>query len=199
MVYKVIGVSSGHISKGLEIVFVELNEIGGKWSYEIIVEDSTFLTDFWKVQLAGASQLPVLEYHLLHTSFGAYIGEQINEFIQRNELNHKVHLVASNGYTAFHLPERKMTAQLGHGASIAAETKLPVVTDLCSLDMAFGGRGEPMDAIASKLLQPENASLPLTIALMGVLRWREETTMLASSSGAGQDSIGGALWLGTEA
>ena len=199
MIYRVIGVSSGYSLKGLDIVFVELNEIGGKWSYEIIAEESTLLTDFWQEQLAGASQLPVLEYHLLHTSFGAYIGEKINDFIQHNELNHKVHLVASNGYTVFHLPERKMTAQLGHGAMIAATTKLPVVSDLYSLDMAFGGRGEPMDAIASKLLQPENASLPLTISLMGVLRWREETTMLRSASGAEQDSIGGALWLGTQA
>ena len=39
----------------------------------------------------------------------------------------------------------------------------------------------------------------LIMALMGVLRWREEANVLLSVTGALQNSIGGALWLGTEA
>ena len=39
----------------------------------------------------------------------------------------------------------------------------------------------------------------LIMALMGVLRWREEANVLCSVTGAAQNSIGGALWLGTEA
>ncbi|RYY90523.1 MAG: anhydro-N-acetylmuramic acid kinase [Chitinophagaceae bacterium] len=39
----------------------------------------------------------------------------------------------------------------------------------------------------------------LIMALLGVLRWREENTALASVTGAKRDSIGGALWLGQEA
>jgi len=39
----------------------------------------------------------------------------------------------------------------------------------------------------------------LIMALMGVLRWREEVNVLSSVTGALQNSIGGALWLGTEA
>jgi anhydro-N-acetylmuramic acid kinase len=50
------------------------------------------------------------------------------------------------------MPERKMTAQLGDGAAIAAETKLPVVTDLRALDVAFGGQGAPIVPIGEKLL-----------------------------------------------
>ena len=48
-----------------------------------------------------------------------------------------------------------MTAQLGEGASIAAETKLAVVTDLRSLDVAFGGQGAPIVPIGEKLLLNE--------------------------------------------
>lgn len=39
----------------------------------------------------------------------------------------------------------------------------------------------------------------LVMSLLGVLRWREENTTLASVTGARRDSIGGALWLGQEA
>ncbi|GAB4092702.1 anhydro-N-acetylmuramic acid kinase [Flaviaesturariibacter terrae] len=39
----------------------------------------------------------------------------------------------------------------------------------------------------------------LVMALLGVLRWREENTSLASVTGARKDSIGGAIWLGQEA
>jgi anhydro-N-acetylmuramic acid kinase len=39
----------------------------------------------------------------------------------------------------------------------------------------------------------------LIMALLGVLRWREESTVLASATGASRDSVGGALWMGQEA
>jgi anhydro-N-acetylmuramic acid kinase len=39
----------------------------------------------------------------------------------------------------------------------------------------------------------------LVMALIGVLRWREENNVLASVTGAGRSSIGGAVWIGQEA
>jgi len=39
----------------------------------------------------------------------------------------------------------------------------------------------------------------LIMALLGTLRWREQYTILSSVTGAKRNSIGGALWLGTEA
>ena len=39
----------------------------------------------------------------------------------------------------------------------------------------------------------------LIMALIGVLRWREEYNVFSSVTGAARDSIGGALWLGQEA
>jgi anhydro-N-acetylmuramic acid kinase len=48
-----------------------------------------------------------------------------------------------------------MTSQLGDGAAIAAETELPVITDLRSLDVAFGGQGAPIVPIGEKLLLNE--------------------------------------------
>lgn len=39
----------------------------------------------------------------------------------------------------------------------------------------------------------------LVMALLGILRWREQNTTLASVTGATRDSIGGAVWIGQEA
>jgi anhydro-N-acetylmuramic acid kinase len=47
-----------------------------------------------------------------------------------------------------------------------------------------------------KLVQYKEA---LVMALIGVLRWRQEYNVLSSVTGARRDSIGGALWIGQEA
>ena len=39
----------------------------------------------------------------------------------------------------------------------------------------------------------------LVMALIGILRWREEYNVLASVTGASRSSIGGAVWIGQEA
>jgi len=39
----------------------------------------------------------------------------------------------------------------------------------------------------------------LIMALIGVLRWRQEYNVLSSVTGAQRDSIGGAVWIGQEA
>ncbi|MDZ4793505.1 MAG: anhydro-N-acetylmuramic acid kinase, partial [Bacteroidota bacterium] len=84
-----------------------------------------------------------------------YTGQLVNHFIEDHQLQYKVAVIASHGHTTFHMPARKMTAQLGDGAAIAAETRLPVVSDLRVLDVAFGGQGAPIVPIGEKLLMNE--------------------------------------------
>jgi anhydro-N-acetylmuramic acid kinase len=88
----------------------------------------------------------------LHTSYGKHIGSQVNTFIEENSLEHQVQLIASHGHTTFHVPHLGMTAQLGDGAAIAAETGINVVSDLRALDVAFGGQGAPIVPIGEQLL-----------------------------------------------
>ena len=155
MVYRAIGLMSGSSLDGLDIVFAEFHENGGKWGYEIMEAVCYPYEKEWTDRLKNAINLPALEYQLLHTDYGHYLGKQVNHFIEEKKLHFKVALVASHGHTAFHIPSKKMTAQLGDGAAIAATTKLPVVSDLRSLDIALGGQGAPIVPIGEKLLLGE--------------------------------------------
>ncbi|HSB91519.1 MAG TPA: anhydro-N-acetylmuramic acid kinase [Flavitalea sp.] len=154
MVYRVIGLMSGSSLDGLDIAFVELHESSGKWSYELRHCACYPYSEQWIHALKTAPQLSALDYHLLHTSYGRYLGEQVSRFIQEHELEFQVQLIASHGHTTFHYPGKQMTAQLGDGAAIAAATGINVVSDLRSLDVALGGHGAPIVPIGEKLLLP---------------------------------------------
>ena len=155
MVYRAIGLMSGSSLDGLDIAFAEFQEQGGKWSYEILKTGCYAYSDEWTAKLQQAIHLSARDYQLLHAEYGHYLGHQVNAFIDENRLQYKVAVIASHGHTTFHMPGQKMTAQLGDGAAIAAETQLPVVTDLRALDVAFGGQGAPIVPIGEKLLMNE--------------------------------------------
>lgn len=155
MVYRAIGLMSGSSLDGLDIVLATFHENGGKWNYEIMEADCYGYSPEWTNRLRDAGNLSALDYQLLHTEYGHYLGEQVNKFISQKNLDFQVALVASHGHTVFHLPAKKMTAQIGDGAAIAAETRLPVVSDLRALDVAFGGQGAPIVPIGEKLLFSE--------------------------------------------
>src|SRR5687768_16011348 len=134
MVYKVIGLMSGSSLDGLDIAYVELQENGDKWNFAILAADCYAYTTEWKEKLKNVSSLTALEYQLLHTSYGHYLGAEVNRFIDEHSLQYQVALIASHGHTTFHFPEQRMTAQLGDGAALAAATGLPVVSDLRAMD-----------------------------------------------------------------
>jgi anhydro-N-acetylmuramic acid kinase len=143
---------SGSSLDGLDIVFAEFHESAGAWSFEMKAADCSDYSAVWKQRLQDSVSLSALDYQLLHVDYGHYLGKEVNRFIEANGLHYQVGLIASHGHTSFHLPSKKMTAQLGDGAAIAAATRLPVVSDLRALDVAFGGQGAPIVPIGEKLL-----------------------------------------------
>ena len=143
---------SGSSLDGLDIAFTHFQENAGKWNFEIIKTACYKYDVAWTNKLQSAHSLHALQYQLLHTEYGHYIGQQVNNFIEENNFHYQVQLIASHGHTIFHLPEKKMTAQLGDGASIAAETGINTVSDLRSMDLALGGQGAPIVPIGEQLL-----------------------------------------------
>ena len=109
MIYRAIGLMSGSSLDGLDIVYAEFQEQAGKWNYEILQADCYSYTDEWTGRLKNATTLSALDYFLLHTEYGHYLGQQVNKFIDKYELHYKVALITSHGHTTFHMPAKKMT------------------------------------------------------------------------------------------
>ncbi len=152
MVYHVIGLMSGSSLDGLDIAYVQLEEVRGQWSYQIHHAACKPYTSAWANDLRAASGKPVADFLQLHTTYGHYIGQQVNAFIEAHGLLHKVHFIASHGHTVYHNPAAQTTFQIGEGAAIAVETGLPVISDLRAVDVALGGQGAPIVPVGDKLL-----------------------------------------------
>ena len=154
MTYRAIGLMSGSSLDGLDIVFAELEESGGTWSYEIRAADCYAYNNDWKEKLANAKDLSAHEYFLLHAAYGKFLAENVNRFIDEYKLHHQVQLIASHGHTVFHEAQSGVTTQLGCGATLAAHTGINVVSDLRIMDVALGGQGAPIVPLGEKLLFP---------------------------------------------
>ena len=158
MVYRAIGVMSGSSMDGLDVAYCVLEEVRGQWSYSLPHAECIPFPDHWKNTLAHIADIPGRDLMRAHTAFGAWMGTEIAQFVERHGLQHKIHLVASHGHTVFHEPSNKLSFQLGDGASMAVALQLPVVSDLRNMDVALGGQGAPIVPMAERLLWPTTSA-----------------------------------------
>lgn len=159
MVYRVLGLMSGSSLDGLDLALAEFQLSGGRWQFALKQTACYPYDREWSEKLSGASRLSARDYLLLHSAYGAYLAQEINRFIETNGLAYQVQLIASHGHTVFHMPEKRMTAQLGDGAAIAAGTGINTVSDLRAMDLAIGGQGAPIVPIGDRLLWPDKSFL----------------------------------------
>ncbi len=148
--YQVIGLMSGTSLDGLDIAFCEFRLYNSKWSFDILEAETVKYTQVWLQILQDAPTLDGLSLALLNTSYGHWIGQTVNQFINKNKIHPR--LIASHGHTIFHRPQDKMTLQIGSGAAIAAETGIITISDFRSLNIALGGQGAPLVPVGDELL-----------------------------------------------
>ncbi len=152
-IYKVVGMMSGTSLDGVDVVYCIFKRSNNKWSYEIVDAENYQYTDYWRQRLENLSTKDAFTFVKTNVEYGHFLGRLAKDFISKNNI--KPDIIASHGHTIFHQPDKKMTSQIGHGASIAAETGMAVVSDFRSLDLAFGGQGAPLVPIGDKMLFPE--------------------------------------------
>jgi len=93
----------------------------------------------------------------------------VENFLAANAIDRAtIDVVGFHGQTILHRPAEKLTVQVGDGATLAAELRLPVVYDFRTADVAAGGQGAPLvpvyhRALARKLARPH----PIAVLNLG--------------------------------
>lgn len=122
--------------------------------WEIVAAQTVAFPLLWQARLRTAPHLPGQELWRLHTDLGHWIGQCASAFLAAHP-GWPVSLAGSHGHTVFHDPGQKFTAQIGDGAAIAHQLRVPTVTELRGADVAAGGQGAPLAPLADKYLFPE--------------------------------------------
>lgn len=146
-----IGLMSGTSLDGLDVCCCTFTYNDNKWNFAIDYAKAYSYEDNLKQKLGkGAQQMSALEFITFHSAYGKFLGERVNDFMK--EFNVKPDIIASHGHTIFHEPQKKIMYQIGDGAAIAAETRIPTVSDFRRLDIMLGGQGAPLVPIGDRLL-----------------------------------------------
>jgi anhydro-N-acetylmuramic acid kinase len=150
--YNVVGLMSGTSLDGLDLCLCSFTfNPTGKWKYSVTKAETTPYDRFWQQALMHASSLTGSELIRLDRQYGAWLGEQVKQFLS----GLPAHFVASHGHTVFHMPSKGITFQLGAGAALHAVCGLAVVCDFRSIDVAFGGEGAPLVPAGERILFSE--------------------------------------------
>lgn len=150
--YKAIGLMSGTSLDGIDLAYVQFTKEDDKWTYQILQTAYVPYPNKWKLRLGKLVLQNAITYLKTHTFYGHYLGEVLNDFIETYQIREEVDFIASHGQTIFHQPEHFLTSQIGDGAAIAAKTKLPVVCNFRTVDVALQGQGAPIVPIGDKHL-----------------------------------------------
>lgn len=151
-IYHVLGLMSGTSLDGLDIAYCRFEQnADAKTKFEILATQTIAYTEDFKKKFVDAEKYSTLDFIQFDREIGFFFGLQVSKFLTNFKLP-KPDFVASHGHTIFHDPAKKYTVQIGHGASIAAASNLPVVCDFRSLDVALGGQGAPLVPIGDELL-----------------------------------------------
>lgn len=153
-IWKVIGLMSGTSLDGVDLVYSYISKIGDKYDFKIINAETFPYPNKWEDSLRNAFYKTPDKLELLNVEYGNYLGELLNDFIQRNSII-EVDFIASHGHTIFHKPNEGYTLQIGDGRSICNTTKLKTIYDFRTQDVELGGQGAPLVPIGDRLLFSE--------------------------------------------
>ena len=150
--HQVVGLMSGSSLDGLDLAVcnfqMENNELK---SWELVFSDTIEFPFFLREQLYEPLKLPEATLISVETELTNFFIDSI----KRIRTSHPgIDLIGSHGHTIQHLPERKITKQLGHIDKMAEALKLPVVGDFRQQDLLAGGVGTPMAPLADRDLYP---------------------------------------------
>lgn len=156
--YHVIGLLSGSSMDGTDLAWlkfdVDLHDPKILVDWSILDAKTIPYSESWADRLRNLPVASAKDLVVADTELGHYYGALIRSFIQGVSYDGKPDLVSSHGHTIFHFPHLKSTTQIGDGAAIVSETEIDTVTQLRSVDVAFGAQGAPLAPLGDRYLFP---------------------------------------------
>lgn len=151
--YFLIGAMSGTSLDGIDLCYAQYIFENGQWNFNILASKTYAYIASLKTRIACATDASALEITRLDRDLGDYTGEQINRFIAEfNISKSQVDAIASHGHTIFHLPQERLTLQIGCGTSISLKTGIKCINNFRLKDVRNGGQGAPLVPIGDRLL-----------------------------------------------
>jgi anhydro-N-acetylmuramic acid kinase len=153
---KILGLMSGTSLDGLDLALCDFSVQNNTVAFQLLASKTFVYEPVWKERLQNAYDASAEQYFKLHSVYGEFISEKVNDFLKEN--NQTANYISSHGHTIFHRPQLGFTTQIGCGATIAAKTGIDTVCDFRSLDVALKGQGAPLVPIGDRDLFPESES-----------------------------------------
>jgi len=140
----------------LDVVEAEFTCAKGRWRGSIEALHEVPLDEAWPERFSALASAGAAEWFECERDWSRWCATQIARCTDPQKFD----VIAFSGQTIFHQPANGYTAQLGSGAELYAAfgARVPVVSDLRSLDVALGGQGAPLVPVADALLFSEYAA-----------------------------------------
>ena len=145
---------SGSSLDGLDIAYCQFSTINEQVEWKLLQAETIAYPQRWITRLGKLPYQNALIFAKTNTYFGHFMGELVNDFIRRH--NVEPDFIASHGHTIFHFPDKRMTTQIGDGGALAAITGFPVINDFRTQDIAIDGEGTPLAPAADRYLFPKH-------------------------------------------
>jgi anhydro-N-acetylmuramic acid kinase len=152
--YRIIGVMSGTSLDGIDLAYITFTIKNGKWSYEIIENETISYSLDWLNKLKVAVRFSKEDLINLDEEYTQLLGNVILDFIQKNDIQN-IDAVSSHGHTILHQPQNGFTLQIGNLPEIATLINQKVVCNFRVQDVRLGGQGAPLVPIGDRILFSE--------------------------------------------
>jgi anhydro-N-acetylmuramic acid kinase len=159
-----IGIMSGTSGDGVDAALVEVDD-AGRVTDTLAHRHTAFAPELRERILAvgAAERVTAPEIARLHGALGdAYADAAL---ALAGSAPRAPSVIGVHGQTTAHLPDERVTFQIGDAGRVAVRTGIPTVSDFRSADIAAGGQGAPLTPFADHVLFASRA--PLVVVNIG--------------------------------
>lgn len=143
-IYKAIGLMSGTSMDGIDLGLIESD--GEKLIKPQKFYYKSYNNNFKKrLQNIIYNKPSLFEIKSVENELTNLHGEIVNEFLEINKIStNEIDLIGFHGHTIYHNPEQLITWQIGNSDLLEKITKIKVVSNFRTKDVANGGQGAPL-------------------------------------------------------